>query len=112
MFAFAQSGLRNFFPHDRTLDVYMRSNWLVGENRLCWLGVQSDANGKPTGKLDKLVCPAGGSESLEPHNVTVTFKGPIDPVDKFGNQLMVADQWICKRGDDKFTCVAKTNSSN
>src|SRR5947209_20634453 len=37
--------IRNSFPHDRTLDVYMRSNWLVGENRLCWLGVQPDANG-------------------------------------------------------------------
>jgi hypothetical protein len=78
--------------------------WLVGEHRLCWLGVQPDANGKPTGRLDKLVCPAS-NERLEPHNMNVTFKGVIDPVDTFGKQQIVADQWLCTRDTDSFFCV-------
>jgi hypothetical protein len=94
-----QSG---YIHHDRTIDVYMSSNWLVGENRICSLVVRKDANEKP--KLDSLQCPIGDGK-LDPHNITVTFKGPIDPVDTFGKLQAVADQWSCKRGDDKFTCV-------
>lgn len=90
--------------HDQTIDVYMSSNWMVGENRTCSLNLQVDANGKPTRKLDNLQCPVG-FEKVEPHNLTVTFKGVIDPVDINGNQRPVADQWKCTRGSDRFSCV-------
>ena len=43
-----QLDLDGHIPHDRTLDVYMTSNWLVGEHRICWLVLQKDANEKPT----------------------------------------------------------------
>lgn len=106
-----QSG---YIHHDRTLDVYMTSNWLVGENRICWLVLQTGANGSPTGKLEGLRCPVG-FETLEPHNVTVTFDGVVNPVDTFGNRQTVADQWSCKRGNDEFTCdpmATPTNPTN
>ena len=54
---------KGYIPHDRTLDVYMTSNWLVGENRICWVVFQKGADGKPTGKFDSLQCPAGETEN-------------------------------------------------
>jgi hypothetical protein len=96
--------LDDFLSRDQTLDVYMGSNWLVGENRICWLSLQLDSNAKPTGRLDSLQCSVGG-ETLEPHNITVVFKGVVKPKDAFGNTRPVADQWRCTRNSDRFTCI-------
>jgi|ERR1019366_2708365 hypothetical protein len=92
-----------YIPHDRTVDVYMTGNWLVGENRVCWLIQRYDANGKPTGQLDSLQCPIG-FENIQPHNLTVTFKGLVDPKDMDGKVRQIPDQWTCTRGSDSFIC--------
>jgi hypothetical protein len=110
---FASSGYdeldRNgYIPHDRTLDVYMSDDWLVGENRGCGLILRTDANGKPTGQLDSLVCSMDSSEKHMPHNVSVTFKGIVDPKDTDGNVRPVPEQWKCTRGSNDFTCEPTT----
>ena len=56
--------LNGYISHDRTLDVYMTSHWLVGENRVCWLSQVQDAQGKPTAQLDSLHCPVGFENEL------------------------------------------------
>lgn len=103
-----QLDLSGYIPHERTLDVYMSNDWLVGENRVCGLILRTDANGKPTGQLDSLICSMGSSEKHVPHNVSVTFKGILDPKDVNGNERPIPDQWKCTRGSDNFTCEAMT----
>jgi hypothetical protein len=99
-----------YISHDRTLDVWMTSNWLGGENRVCFLSLQYDANGKPTGQLDTLQCPLG-DQKMEAHNISVSFKGIVSPTDMDGNPRRVADQWKCTRESSSlldsggFTCV-------
>jgi hypothetical protein len=101
---YEQLDLNGYISHERTLDVYIASNWLVGENRICWLRFQLDANGKPTNTPERLECPVG-DEKLQAHNITVTFKGVIDPVDINGKPRTVADLWKCTREGDGFICV-------
>jgi hypothetical protein len=98
-----QLDLNGYIHHERTIDVYMSNNWLVGENRICWLIQRFDANEKPTGQLVSLQCPVG-DEKLEPHNLPVTFKGIVDPKDINGKERAIPDEWSCKRGSDNFTC--------
>ena len=99
-------------PHDRTLNVYMGSNWLIGENRTCSLTFEYDSNKKElTDKLYGLVCPIG-DERLEPHNITVTFKGATSHTSRFGNKVTVANEWRCTRSSDRFTCEAIDSGSN
>jgi hypothetical protein len=100
-----QLDLNGYISHDRTLDLYMSNNWLVGENRECSLTESLDAGGKPTGKVLGLLCPMG-DEKLNPHNVSVTFRGILDPKDMNGNERPIPQQWKCKRGSDNFTCEA------
>jgi hypothetical protein len=100
-----QLDLNGYIHHDRTIDVYMSNNWLVGENRVCSLTEYPDANGKPTGKVLGLMCPVG-DEKLEPHNLSVTFKGILDPKDINGKERSIPDKWRCTRGSDSFTCEA------
>lgn len=88
--------------HDKTVDVYMDNNWLVGENRVCGLHFQY-ANGKPTDTMSGLVC-SNGDEKSQSHNVTVTFKGNFTHEHDDGVSYPVADQWRCTRESDKFTC--------
>lgn len=104
-----QLDVNGYISHDRTLDVYMTNNWLVGENRDCWLGIQFAANGHPSGKLDSLQCPVE-FDKLEPHNVTVTFKGVVDPYDMDGKVRTVPSEWKCTRHGDGFTCEPTTTS--
>jgi hypothetical protein len=109
-FAFAMVGynqldLNGYIPHERTLFVYMTGNWLVGENRICELRQQHDAQGRPTGELIGLLC-GSDLEQLEPHNMSITFKGVVDRKDMDGNERQIPDQWKCTRGSDNFTCEA------
>jgi hypothetical protein len=92
-----------YIPHDRTLDVYMTNNWLVGENRLCLLIQRYDTDGKPTGHLDSLQCLVG-DEKVEPHNIAVTFKGLVDPYDVDGKLRKIPQEWTCTRASDSFVC--------
>jgi hypothetical protein len=100
---YEQLDLSGYIHHDRTLDVYMTSDWLVGENRGCSLTLWHDKNGKVTGQLDGLVCPTGQG-TLNPHNLPVTFKGPVDPKDLDGHERPIPDQWRCTRESGTFTC--------
>ena len=100
-----QLDVGGYIHHDQTLDVYMSNDWLVGENRDCSLTEYPDANGRPTGKLLGLMCPMD-DRKLEPHNLSVTFKGVLDPKDKDGKERPIPEQWKCTRGSDKFTCKA------
>jgi hypothetical protein len=109
MAGYEQLDLNGYIHHDRTLDVYMTSNWLVGENRICWLSQQYDANEKPTGQLGSLQCPVG-FDKLEPHNLPVTFKGVVDLKDMDGKERSIPEQWKCTRGSDGFTCEAMATS--
>jgi|SRR5579862_410538 len=104
---YEQLDVNGHIPHDRTLDLYMSNDWLAGENRICWLTLQYDRNGEPTGQLDSLQCPVP-QEKIEPHNVTVTFKGDLETKDFDGNKHTIADQWKCTRNSDGFTCVPMT----
>jgi hypothetical protein len=98
-----QLDLNGYIHHDRTLDVYMSNDWLVGENRECSLSEDPDAKGKPTGKVLGLLCPME-NKKLDPHNVSVTFKGILDPKDMNGNERPIPEQWKCTRGSETFTC--------
>ena len=103
MVGYDQLDLNGYIHHDRTLDVYMSNDWLVGENRECSLTEYPDAKGKPTGKVLGLLCPVEG-EKLQPHNLSVTFKGVLDPKDINGKERPIPEQWKCKRESDNFTC--------
>jgi len=110
--AFALAGydqldLNGYIHHDRTVDVYMSNDWLVGENRECSLTEYPDANGKPTGRVLGLMCPVE-DRKLEPHNVSVTFKGVLDPKGVSGDERSIPDEWTCTRGSDGFTCSPVT----
>lgn len=100
-----QLDLNGYIHHDRTLDVYMSNDWLVGENRECSLTEYPDAKGKPTGKVLGLMCPMD-DKKLDLHNLSVTFKGILDPKDMNGNERPIPDKWRCSRGSDNFTCEA------
>lgn len=109
-FTLAQTGydqldVAGHFSHDRTLDVYMRNNWLDGENRNCWLFLKHYPNGMPTGQLASLRCPGrlDNFDNLEPHNMSVTFKGVVDLKDSSGKERNVPAHWTCTRGSD-FVC--------
>jgi hypothetical protein len=102
---YEQLDFNGYIYHHRTLDVYMSNNWLVGENRVCSLTEYPDANGKPTGKVLGLMCPVE-DEKLQPHNLSVTFEGILDPQDMNGKDRPLPDEWKCTRGSDSFTCEA------
>ena len=51
------------------------------------------------------MCPMD-DRKLEPHNLSVTFKGVLDPKDMDGKERPIPEQWKCTRGSDKFTCKA------
>lgn len=101
-----QLDLNGYIHHDRTLDVYMSNDWLVGENRVCSLILRTDANGKPTGQLDSLICSIDSTEKHAPHNVSVTFKGIVDHKNIGGDEQSIPDEWKCTRGSNDFTCEA------
>lgn len=100
-----------YVPHDRTLDVSMTGDWLIGENRTCQLIQEHDASGKATGQLIELECPIG-DKPMETHNIAVTFKGVVTPVDFAGDTRTIADLWQCTRGNwGGFTCVVVSSGN-
>jgi hypothetical protein len=103
MIIYASLDESGWIQHDRTLDVYMSNNWLLGENRVCSLSFNGYGNGNLTDEMEGLWCP-NGDEKLLSHNIKVTFKGVIDHKENNGTPRKVADQWRCTRGSDKFIC--------
>jgi hypothetical protein len=99
-----------YISHDQTTDVFMSSDWLVGENRLCSLTEFLDAKGKPTGKVLSVTCPQE-EKKLDPHNMSVTFKGVLDPKDMDGKERPISIWWTCTRGSGSFTCVPVATSA-
>ena len=63
-----------YVAHHEPVDLCMSNNWLVGENRVCYLTTVKDANGNSTGKIDDLSCPVGQSP-LELHNIALNLTG-------------------------------------
>jgi hypothetical protein len=100
-----QLDVGGYIHHERTIDVYMSNDWLVGENRVCSLIESPDAHGNPSGKVVALICPVEG-EKREPHNLSVIFKGILDPKNIEGKERSIPDQWTCTRGSDNFNCEA------
>jgi hypothetical protein len=105
-YGYEQLDVSGDISHDQTTDVYMSNDWLVGENRVCSLTEYPDAKGKPTGKVLGLLCPME-DKKLEPHNLSVTFKGVLDPKGMDGEERPIAAEWTCTRGSDSFVCHPK-----
>lgn len=87
--------------HDKAVDVYMKGDWLVGENRVCD-GIQKpQADG--TYLVDALICPSDAPVD-NPHNITVRFWGKISRPDAVRQDRLPT--WQCTRNSDGFTCKA------
>jgi hypothetical protein len=46
----------------RSLAIYAARGWVVGESRTCWVKLEMDSNGIPSGKLARLECPVSRKE--------------------------------------------------
>ena len=110
LYGWQSADSNGYIPHDRTLNVFMTNDWIVGENLTCWLSEKHDGNGKPTEQLDILVCPVAG-EKMEPHNITVTFKGNLRLKDIEGDPLTIPTVWQCRRRDG-FACDVMASPAN
>ena len=94
--------------HERTVDLYMTSDWLVGESRACYLATVLDGQREPTGKIEALRCPVGFRD-LEEHSGEVTFHGDLRSNDITGKPIALPMWWTCTRHSDGFSC--KVNGS-
>jgi hypothetical protein len=97
---------RGYVAHDKTVDIYMKGEWLVGENRVC-AGIQSFGDEKPPKELEALFCPVG-ADVKNPHNISVTFWGRIHRPDITAAEESRATKgaWRCTRKPDSFICRA------
>ena len=96
-----------WIPHTRTVDVYMKGEWLQGENRVC-IGVPNWNIPNPHVELATLNCVPEALNELQPHNLNVRFWGKIDRPDLVRNQIMIgADfRWRCTHESESFVCRA------
>lgn len=88
--------------HDHTVDLYMKGNWLNGENRQC-TGFQTGLGDEA--HLKSLSCStADDLDNDTPHNVSVKFWGKVSrpEMSKAGMFLF----WKCTRTNDVFICKA------
>jgi hypothetical protein len=91
--------------HRLTADVYMTNDWLVGEHRTCTLLFKEyDTNGTPIGGIYGLSCLPDMRTNIPPHNISVTFWGPMRGVDMNGNKRPLPVNWTCTRDSDGFSC--------
>jgi hypothetical protein len=87
--------------HSKAVDVYMKGDWLVGENRVC-SGVQMP-NDKKTYEMDALFCPSD-APAEQGHNISIRFWGRISRPDAVRAERLLT--WQCTRSSDGFTCKA------
>jgi hypothetical protein len=101
MLAYTGLDSAGWISHDHTVDLYMKGDWLVGENRIC-TGTQN-VNEKHVPEVDAIFCPfdvSGGTS----HNMTIKFWGKISRPDAITNPRLLG--WECTRHSDGFTCKA------
>ena len=96
-----------YIPHTRTVDLYMRGEWLQSENKTC-VGFPKWSTLNDEVKLASLNCVPDSLEGLQPHNIPVHFWGRIDRPGMKQGTLKVGREftWRCTRKSDDFTCYA------
>ena len=94
-----------YITYHRDVDTYMSGEWLVGENRACYLSSMKDADGKPTGFPLDLRCPLASDEvDTNPHNMNIAFHGDMRGHDIDGTVIPLPYLWICTREAGGFVC--------
>ena len=95
--------------HTQAVDVYMKGDWLVGENRECQ-GLQNiPMKGEQTTGIIALYCPLD-FYSDTPHNISIKFFGktvrPELSIAPYTTNPQPHFQWRCSRSSEGFTCRA------
>jgi hypothetical protein len=95
-----------WISHTYTVDMYMRDNWLEGENRVC-SGIQDRQTADGQRQFTSLWCPDIAPD-ISPHNVSIRFWGKTSRpdsqvVDEFAGTSF---RWRCTRRNDGFNCYA------
>jgi hypothetical protein len=103
---FQWSESAGYTPHTKTVDVYMKGDWLVGENRTC-AGIQTLGDAGHPKEMTALLCPID-AEYKDPHNLNVKFWGRISRPDAsvLDEASGTKGAWLCTRESDTFTCKA------
>lgn len=91
-------------PHTRTVDVYMKGDWLQGENRKCGGVGVLEGDGMV---LKEIFCPSDASNDT-PHNMSIQFWGKVSRADVGSVDELKGTKfnWSCKRNSDGFVCKA------
>ena len=94
-----------WMSHDHTVNMFMKDDWLVGENRTC-MGIQSPGTPTKKAELASLFCPEDYVAST-PHNISIKFWGRIDrPTTELGKIWGERYDWQCTRTSEGFVCKA------
>jgi len=95
---------KGWIQHTNNVDLYMKGEWLQGENRMC-TGFQSFPSGKnEPPRLTSLSCPETYALDEIPHNMTIKFWGKVSRPDMTKAGLWLS--WQCTRNSDGFVCRA------
>lgn len=106
-----------YLPHWHRVDVYIKGDWLDGEDRVC-SGIQDQPENGPSKQLSDLHCPAQpdgpfansfDASQYSTHNLPVLFWGRISrPGISYADELSGARfSWNCTRSDYRFVCRAR-----
>jgi hypothetical protein len=91
--------------HVKTVDLYMASDWLVGENRTCSAIQGRDKASDPV-SVGVIFCPSD-APSEHPHNVEIRFWGKVSrPELVLDTSSPRNSDWRCVRESGGFTCYA------
>jgi hypothetical protein len=95
-----------YVTHSRTVDVYMKGEWLVGENRVCTV-IPDYENPGAAAVVHALNC---SPEDMSPtiHNLNIKFWGRLTRPDIRNEAVVTSGRftWRCTRDNDGFTCYA------
>ena len=91
-------------PHTRTVDMYMKGDWLQGENRKCGGVGALEEEGMV---LKGIFCPSDTSNDM-PHNMSIQFWGRVsrEDVSSIDEIKSTKFNWSCKRNSEGFVCKA------
>ena len=93
---------KGFVVHHKTVDLYMSNDWLVGENRRCFVTPESSSDGR-VATFSTLTCSVV-SDRTTPHNLSIAFWGRIKSPDINGAKVAIQETWMCTRESDSFVC--------
>jgi hypothetical protein len=89
-----------WFPHRRTLSVWMSDDWLVGEFKSCFVSSDTlEANGSKEVSLILTCINHNGPL----HTMNVEFRGSLDSLEEHSSSTW----WNCQRKEDSITCKVK-----